>query len=372
MSMEGLTAAYTLSPLKVSPRELLLDPTNPRLITESSQHKQYTPEEICSAETQDYVLELVCRKEHDVRRLISSIGEMGFVGGLHEMIVKDLGSGGPYLVIEGNRRTAALRHLLAKSGSLRPDVRRSIEQVEVKLFAHRKNSEHGEQKVIDVLLGSIHIDGPKEWGALERAHYVHRSYMRAFGERREFRYVTEASREVGSSFNMSPKAVHKCLIICRAYEQLRRAGVGIEPKHYSLLDLAIKTRSVADPYFEVNRNTCELSPVGVERFAELVLRDQAPVHNPKLFDLFVEIYEDGTPLELVQLVKGERSPDDICTAIRRRRERRGFREDLDGVKNQISALYVDDFRGTEGEKALIRRILELVLKRLAPLLGDDL
>jgi len=33
-------------------------------------------------------------------------------------------------------------------------------------------------------------------------------------------------------------------------------------------------------------------------------------------------------------------------------------------------LYIDDFRGTEGEKALIRRIRDLVEKRLMPLLKE--
>jgi hypothetical protein len=373
MNVEGITTAYSLSPILVSPMDWLLDPSNPRLITESSQYRKFSIDEICDVDTQEHVLELVCRKEHDVARLITSIRDMGFVGGLHEMIVKEVRNGGPYLVLEGNRRTAALRHLLARKDELRPDVRRSIEKVEVKLFRYKAHAHHDEQKVIDVLLGSIHIDGPKEWGALERANYIHRSYLRLYGETRPFSYIIETSREVGAAFNMSPKAVHKELIICRSYDQLRSAGVGVEPKHYSLLDLAIKTRSVAETYFEVDRNGCKLSELGIERFAELALRPKAPVHNPKLFDMFVEIYTDGTPLELEQLVRSARPPDDIVAAIRRRRERRGFREDLDALKHQIGALYVDDFRGTEGEKALIRKIREMVEKRLVPLLqGEDL
>src|SRR5262249_13934426 len=154
---------------------------------------------------QEHVLELVCRKEHDVARLISSISDMGFVGGLHEMIVKEIRKGGPFLVLEGNRRTAALRHLLARRDALRHDVRRSIESIEVKLFSYKNNANHDEQKVIDVLLGSIHIDGPKEWGALERANYIHRAYLRRHGENRPFRYEIDTSRDAGAAFKMSPK-----------------------------------------------------------------------------------------------------------------------------------------------------------------------
>ena len=368
MNLEGLTNAYRLSPLKVSPAQLLLDPTNPRLITETSQERNYSVEEIGSSEIQNYVLDLVCRKEHDVKRLIASIRDMGFVGGLHEMIVKDIGHGGPYLVIEGNRRTAALRYLLANSSNLRADVRKGIEQIEVKLFTYQDNSRHSEQKVIDVLLGSIHIDGPKEWGALERAHYVHRSYLRAFGGRGSFRYDRDTAREVGSTFKLSAQAVQKCLVICRFYEQLRGALVEVEPKHYTLIDLATRTRAVAEPYFELNKETCELSNVGVERFVELVLVKDAPIHNPKLFDQFVTVYTEGTEYELAQVLGREKSLEDTCDAISRRQARREFREDLESVKEQIGALYVESFRGTEGEKAVIRKIQELVDKRLVPLL----
>ncbi len=368
MLLEGLTSAYSLAPITVAPTQLLLDPTNPRLITEFSQMRNYSVHEISEKSIQDYVLELVCKKQHDVKHLIECIKEMGFVGGLHEMIVKDIGNGGPYLVLEGNRRTAALRHLLSMKHELRLDVKDSIEKIEVKLFKYNQNSKHPEQKVIDVLLGSIHIDGPKEWGALERAHYIHRNYVRTLGGSTSFQYLTDNSREVGSSFNMSPKAVHKALIICRAYEQLKVANLGVEPHHYSLLELAVKTRSVADAYFEVDRNKCQFSEVGVERFADLILRKNAPISNPNDFARFVEIYNDGTKLELEQLESGARSPEDICSSIGRRMSRRAFREDLESVEELIKELVLDQFQDTEAEKATIIRIRKLVEKRLMSLI----
>jgi len=49
--------------------DLLLDPTNPRLITDSAQIKKYSFQQICAVETQDYVLDLVCSEEHDVAKL---------------------------------------------------------------------------------------------------------------------------------------------------------------------------------------------------------------------------------------------------------------------------------------------------------------
>lgn len=366
MNLDGLTNAYTLTPLTVSPHQLLLDPTNPRLITEASQFRNLSPAQIAEPSLQRQVLEQVCGKEHDVKRLINSIREMGFIGGLHEIIVKELRPNGPYLVIEGNRRTAALRSLLSNGANLRADVKTSIERVQVKLFQFKQGTRHDEQSVIDALLGSIHIDGPKEWGALERANYICRSYTRLLG-RAVFRYDPDVSRDVGATFKLSGKAVHRCLVICRVYEQLVEADVGVEPKHYTLIDLATKTRLVAEPYFELDKSTCELSEVGVERLVQLMIRGGAPVHNPKLFKMFVDIHANGTLLELSQCVHGERALTSILEAIRRRRVRSAFRDDLERVMDSIGELNAADFQGTEVEKNLIRKIEALVNRRLRPL-----
>lgn len=366
MSLDGFTTAYSLAPLKVSPLQLLLDPTNPRLITESSQVQTYSEASLHSKETQAHILELVCRKEHGVRELISSIQEKGFMSGHQDMIVKPAG-GDRYLVLEGNRRTAALQHLLAHGGRLRPDVQKSIESISVKKFIFKESSRFDEAQVIDVLLGSIHIDGPREWGALARAQYVHRSYLREFGQKRSFRYDLAMAKSVGANFRIGPKAVRKCLTIARVYEQLRRARLGAEPRHYTLIDLATKTRAVAASHFELDDDTCELSGVGVERFAALCLGEKPPVHNPKLFAAFVVVATEGSELELAQVVAGERAPDDVYDAIRTRMKRRAFREELADVRGRIAALNVNHYQGTEGEKEEIRRIKGLVDEVLIPL-----
>lgn len=55
----GLTKAYELVRCKVSPGQLLLDPTNPRLITNWAQDRDYGAKEIGSEDVQAYVLDLV-------------------------------------------------------------------------------------------------------------------------------------------------------------------------------------------------------------------------------------------------------------------------------------------------------------------------
>ena len=353
--------------MTLSPSQLLLDPTNPRLVTESVQYRKHTTESIRSKTTQDYVLDLVCRKEHGVKELITSITEFGFISGYQDIIVKELSKGGPFLVLEGNRRTAAIKYLLKSGGRLRSDVQKSIDPIPVKRFVYRPNATFDEPRVIDVLLGTIHIDGPREWGALERANFVHRSYLREYGLNRRFRYSLPVARKVGSTFRMSPKMVHKCLTISRVYDQLRTAGLPVEPKSYTLIDLATKTRAVAAPYFELDDTTCELSAIGVERFAKLCLGDHPPVHNPGLFKSFVHVATDGTELELEQVAEGDRNADDVSDAISVRQSRRAFKDDLEAIRAELANLSVAAYQGTEGEKVEIRRIKHIVDDVLMPL-----
>jgi len=366
MPPTGLTDAYTLAPLQVSPLKLLLDPKNPRLITESSQFRSFSDDVIRTKTTQAHVLDLVLRKEHGVKELITSISTLGFIIGNQDILVSDVGQG-EFLVLEGNRRTAALKHLLSKQEGLRPDVLRSIQQISVKKFVYKPNRDFDEARVLDVLLGSIHIAGPKEWGALERAAFIHRSYQRELGKGRQFRYDVNVARTVGQTFNMSPKMVHKNLVVARVYEQLSKAKLPAEPKHFTLIDLATKTRAVAESYFELDAETCELSTRGLERFDSLCLGKAPPIHNPKLFDAFVGVFTEGTPLELSQVEDGSRPADEVFAGVRVRMGRRAFREDLAAVRQQLADLNLNAYQGTEAERDEIRRICKLVDDVLVPL-----
>ena len=184
-----------------------------------------------------------------------------------------------------------------------------------------------------------------------------------------FPFNLPVAREVAERFKQSVKGIRKAMVICRTYEQLKKAYPDLSSASFSLIDLATSTRAVAQPYFELDSDMCQLSEKGVERFVELVLAPNPPVHNPKLFRQFAEIFEDGTPYEVEQIVSRERPVEQVIEALRRRKERRAFRSDLETIREKIDELRVADFNGTEAEKTLIRSIHRIVDKRLLPLLG---
>ena len=371
--MTGITGAYSLKRRVVTPGQLLLDPANPRLLQDAVDADYYSLADIMSREVQEWITEKVLQTEHQVQRLIESISEMGFIGGLHEMIVKKAGPNS-YLVLEGNRRTAALQYLTANPQGLSQEVVASIGQVEVQEFVFQPGAGRTEQEVIDIILGTIHIDGPQEWGALEKAQYILRNYARAVGKppfSPRLRYEASKATEVGLNFNMKPAAVKGCLAVSRVYQQLRDAyDSNVQPAQYTLIPLAVKTRAVAKPYFELSPISLQLSDRGIERFGNLCLPNvgRRPIHNPQLFRQFVEVVKNGAGHEASMVRSGTWTVAEAIQQVRIRSENRAFLVALDDIYDRIGRLRPGDFRGTVPERQKIEKIARLVHQRLLTLI----
>lgn len=367
---KALVNGYSLRRLEVRPKQLLLDPRNPRLLEEFAQVRDYSDAEVARPEVQKWVHARISAHEHHVTHLLASIERMGFIGGLHEMIVKKVGAG-LYLVLEGNRRTAALQTLIRTPSRVSSDVLGSIEKIDVKEFIYSPQSGMSEDEVIDLLLGTIHIDGPQEWGALEKAHYILRNYSREIDEDGYgdgFFFDGDAAKRVASNFNMKSSEVRKCLTTSRVYRQLKECYPDtVKPDLYTLIDLATKTRAVAQPYFELDPSDCQLSDEGLERFAELCVEADRPVHNPPLFRQFAAVFKEGTPHELAQIVGREWTVAHAYSRVQARKNRRAFLSSLEDIRERIQSLVPDDYRGTRKEVEEITRIEKLVRDRLRPL-----
>lgn len=142
------------------PGQLLFDPRNPRL---AGHH--YTIEE------QDQILEWLW-KNKSVDELVDSILASGFWA--HEELFA-AEEGGKLVVVEGNRRLAAVKLLTDDSlrsrlrirdlGMMTPEVRESLRELPVFLCAREEIWE---------FIGFKHVNGPQEWDSIAKAKYVHR------------------------------------------------------------------------------------------------------------------------------------------------------------------------------------------------------
>ncbi len=371
MDISRVSQFYELKPFDVQPQQLLLDPTNPRIILDVETDRQFTQPEIQRPEIQEYILRVINKKAHHIAELIRSIETCGFLDKGDEMIVKRVGKSSLFLVIEGNRRTTAIKHLAAKPERLHPAVRQTLHTLHVKEFIYKPNSSFSEDMIIDTLLGTIHVTGRLQWGALEKAYYIYRSYRRELSKHapgQQFAYLTSCAREIATFFNLSVKAVRKEIIVYRVYEHLKEQGYDVAPHHFTLIDLAVTDRNLGETYFELNSVTFHFSNRGLARFDKLCIRNRRAINNPKDFRTFSLIYRNGTDLEVSQAESGEKSLDKLWDGISTRMDQKGFINDLQRIKKQLESIHPGEFRGLKSEMDLIAEIRALVLDDLCPLM----
>jgi ParB-like nuclease domain. len=160
---------------RVSIRSLYLDPNNFRIIHEPDQN----PVSDADAKNRDVrqrTMRLLCGdKNQNIQDLIESFKANGYLR-VDQILVRELPDGG-YLVVEGNRRIAALKFLQYEFenkgidlGQLTPEI---FSQVPVVLYTDGDEVHHL------TLMALKHISGNRKWGEwnqaqlLETLHKIH-------------------------------------------------------------------------------------------------------------------------------------------------------------------------------------------------------
>ena len=367
MDISSISRCYNLNPISVLPEQLLVDPKNPRIVLDIDSDQEFTLGELTKQDVQDYILSVINKDAYHIADLIRGIKASGFIDKGDDMIVKRIPQSNKFLVIEGNRRTTAIKHLLNDKQSLRPTVRSTLASLRVKEFIYRPNGEFTEEAVIDILLGTIHITGHLGWGALEKAYYIYNSYLRElqkFTGDSEFEYILECSREVAAFFNLAVRGVRKQLIVYRVYQQLKEEGYDVAPDHFSLIEMAVVDQQLSAEYFELDRDRFHLSHKGLSRFSLLCIRENKPVNNPGEFRRFAKVFKCGTDYEVKLIESNEQSLDSVSARLKRRLEQREFLGQLEDVKAQLDSLEPAAFRGLRAEIALIVKIRHMVEDKL--------
>jgi hypothetical protein len=144
-------ARYTYVPIG----SLRYDPQNPRL---GGAAKRKNPEQI-----QKYLE----GQPHFALELVGSIVENGFLP-YEPLIVRE--ENGEYVVIEGNRRLAAVQHILsAPPDQYSPDVRERLQQIPVLVFA--EGAARDSEEVLRYL-GVKHLFGFRDWPPTSKAMFL--------------------------------------------------------------------------------------------------------------------------------------------------------------------------------------------------------
>lgn len=149
--------------MEISLTDLLFDPQNPRL-----------PKYLIGCQDEQKIIEYFLRYGNIIE-LMQSIGETGYSEAEPLLVVPS--SDNKYIVVEGNRRLAALKllsnpPLASLRKNLIADIMKSVKYtpalIPVIVYPER-------EEILDYL-GYRHITGVKDWGALEKARYLDQLY----------------------------------------------------------------------------------------------------------------------------------------------------------------------------------------------------
>ena len=142
---------------RVPTEDVDLDPDNPRLGD-------------ISGATQDELREILLAEPHFAIDLVESFVENGFIE-YEPLIVRK--EGARYVVIEGNRRLAAVNHIISHPEKYPSDLVATLRKVPVLIFHYSADASHLED--MRVYLGVRRLQGYREWPAESKAIFLDKS-----------------------------------------------------------------------------------------------------------------------------------------------------------------------------------------------------
>lgn len=230
--------AELLEPIKVQLRDILLDPNNPRF-AELGEEIDIVPENrYQEPKVQKTTFERM--KNFDVIELRDTIRTLGFLP-MDRIVVrrwKGVAENSNYVVIEGNRRIAALKWLI----ELHEAGKETFTDKQIENFTGLEallldeDLAHSSSKWI--LPGLRHVSGIKEWGPYQKARAVF--VLRDSGI---------SPQETAQSLGLSTRSANQLWRSYLALEQMKQDeeyGEYAEPRKYSYFEEVLKRPNVRE------------------------------------------------------------------------------------------------------------------------------
>jgi hypothetical protein len=291
-----------LKEIETSLSQLLLDPNNPRFTRGTEAPQALSLSEAAEPRIQDELLKRFLAEtplatddntEADtisVQDLRDSFLRIGYVP-IDKIVVRKTECPDQYLVIEGNRRVAALKSLFLDFESGATPFNRPSERA--KFESHRDSytnlavleldttgmSPTQALHSISIILGIRHHGSVLEWDPLPRAFNIYSEYRKLAGA--DFASIDlRLTKEVASRLCISAGDVKQALRAYIAYLQLRETSEGIvRNEDFSLIQTAVTNKSLVSGYLKFDQNTYQLDGASIDRLITICQfgkRDRLP------------------------------------------------------------------------------------------------
>jgi hypothetical protein len=238
-------------------RQLVFDKNNPRF-----------PKDIAEGPVSSLIDRFI--RDERLLEIIESIGDQGYFPGEPLLVVPKENK---YVVVEGNRRLAALKLL---SGELEPPIARISIANAVEAATNRPGAVpclvfQKEDQILRYL-GFRHITGIKSWSALQKARYVKRLHVQHYQHLPHKEGLKLLARETGSHASY----IGQMLSALALYEKAEKNNfyeLDVEPNNidFSVLSTALSYSNVVDYVGLEDRTDVALNTVKPENLRNLFL-----------------------------------------------------------------------------------------------------
>jgi hypothetical protein len=274
------------SPATLTPEDLLLDPNNPRLVNNFEPQKKVADEDLLKA--QGLLLRRFSEKVGagddftDISELYESMKTVGF-SDVDRIVVREIKGINKYLVIEGNRRTAAVKRLLENSVEFElnelvtfKSIKNTFKEISCVVLQTKGLSDEEIENRISVILGLRHFGSIKEWGPISSAYNAYSNYMNIAPKMETFSTDGERTVKVARKLGKKPAHVKRLLQAYILYIQLTEVNSHVKKEHFSLIEASI-VLATKYKYFRQNETTLkfdETSLVKLQTLCQFEIREQ--------------------------------------------------------------------------------------------------
>jgi hypothetical protein len=287
--------APKLKQIKVKYECLVLDPNNPRLITRKED--RIREEDYLEQDLAGITLSRLFPGKKDrykIDELVNSIKQNHWLPVDFIFVRKLKGDDKRYVVLEGNRRVAAIRKIMTdqESPAALKEELQSIEVMEVLDSA----SDEDLQSKITYLLGVRHHGSLKRWTPFAQAHTIFERYLgRAMQTPENFKWDLAVGQKIADTLSIQVKEVQERLKVYRVMAQIgnspdvKKSPGGMKDRYYSVCaEPLLSPRKKLGGYLNQDPSTFLLSDEGAARIKNLCRFSEpnrggetAPINNPE-------------------------------------------------------------------------------------------
>lgn len=357
-----------LEECKIRFDQIFLDPNNPRFWAEKNT-RDVPDTKIPDARVQSRAFEDISKPKHGIRELRDSILRNGFLP-LDRIVVRPIEThDGKFVIVEGNRRFAALKSLreeielgtVDEDGISEDYLEKLLTDTgELAVLIYRGAETHD---ISWLLQGIRHISGIRDWSPAQRGRLVAEQI-----DERGIRF-----REASQTFGLSAQAVGRLYRAYKALEQMRDddefAGKA-RNEYFTLFEEAIRKKPVQE-WLGWNNDTWKFeNERNLERFYSWISPDEEHdnerrIHDPRqIKDLASLITGDHYTL-LDQIDNYELSIEQARGKIEGLPEAFDWKEKIEQARKLIADLPQEPmFEEQEAFVVALKKIEEQVRKRM--------